>query len=463
MSPPRPAVVWRGVSFRLGLTLLVGIVGVSFAGIFIPDPLTARAAGLSIVCLALWLGEVVPAFLPTLLLLALAPLLLGDLGPGLELRTVLGWAADPVLLLFFGGFVLGEAASEHGIDRQLAERALRFSGGRARRLVVLVSLVTAGLSMWMSNIAAAALMIASIRPLTGTAIAGPDGPPRGLDPGLFRALLVAIAMGANLGGMATPIGSGPNAIAIAAMPEEHPITFAAWMAFAIPLVVLSLAVALGIIVIQHRVAGSVSVGLVPSEARPGERPLHVATLGGIAILAWLTEPLHGVSAPTVSLLLATALFMFGLVPAARLRGLDWGTLILIAGGLALGQLVEHTGLLGLLGPLLGDSDAPGVIRITILLFLSALLSAVMSNTATATLLIPVALAAGHGGPALPVLVALAASFGLPFVVSTPPNAMAAGAGARASDLLLPGLILLVLGVLVLAVSGPAVLAMFGVG
>jgi sodium-dependent dicarboxylate transporter 2/3/5 len=92
-----------------------------------------------------------------------------------------------------------------------------------------------------------------------------------------------------------------------------------------------------------------------------------------------------------------------------------------------------------------------------LLLLTATLSAVMSNTATATLLVPVASALLPGLPGAPILVALAASFGMPFVVSTPANAMAVGAGARSADLLAPGLILMVGGCLVLALTGPTVL------
>lgn len=116
------------------------------------------------------------------------------------------WAADPVLALFFGGFALGAAASRHGIDVHIAEPALVLSRHRRRRLLALVIAATAALSMWISNIAAAALMLAALRPHLHH---GERTQP-------FRgAMLLGVAMGANLGGMATPIRTGPNGIAIA--------------------------------------------------------------------------------------------------------------------------------------------------------------------------------------------------------------------------------------------------------
>jgi sodium-dependent dicarboxylate transporter 2/3/5 len=355
--------------------------------------------------------------------------------------------ADPVLALFFGGFVLGEAASVHGIDRLLARRAFLLAGGQVRWLVAVVLGVTAFLSMWMSNIAAAALMIAAMKPMFGSS---PEG--------VRRALLVAVALGANLGGMATPIGTGPNAIALAQIPGEPP-SFLAWMAFALPLTVGSLVVAYGMLRVAHPL-GDQTLHVPMAGTAEGERPLQVGGVALLAIAAWLLEPWHGVSAATVALALAAALFGTGLVPAARLRNVDWSTLLLIAGGLGLGELIERTGVLPSLASWLDAREAPPWLLRMALLSLAALMSALMSNTATAAMLIPLALALEPSSRALPILVAMAASFGMPFVISTPPNAMAVGAGASSRDLLWPGLVLMGGGCLVLALTGPAVLGWF---
>ncbi|MDP2308042.1 MAG: SLC13 family permease [Pseudomonadota bacterium] len=451
VSPaPLSSAASRPSALRWGLTLVAAAVGAGASLAAFADPTAARAGIVASLCLALWLGEVVPGFVPTLLLLVAVPLAL----PAFEPRVVLGWMADPVLALFFGGFVLGEAARVHGIDQALAGAAVRYTRGRPRRLIAGLATTTAFLSMWMSNIAAAALMFACVRPLC------PE------DGRLRRAVLVAVALGANLGGMATPIGSGPNAIAIASM--DVPIPFVSWMAFAVPLVAASLAFAVVLLLVVHRVGSEVVTEalpppLPPADGAPTQRPVLVGVVAAAAILAWLAEPLHGVDAPLVSLALAAVLFGSALVPAERLRQVDWSTLLLIAGGIGLGRLVEATNLLTPLAATLASPDQPSGFRLGALLFASAVLSSIMSNTGTAALLVPLAIAVVPDIPTAPVLVALAASFGMPFVVSTPPNAMAVGAGARAQDLALPGFVLLIGGCALLAITGPWVLGAFGVG
>ena len=439
VAPPTP---WR-------LRLTVGLVTAALAVasvLLIDDPVAGRAAALAIVCIGLWLGEIVPAFVPTLVLLVGTAAGLG--APGSTIGSALASMADPVLALFFGGFVLGEAASAHGLDRVILRRAVEGTGGRARALVVVVMAVTAFLSMWMSNIAAAALMIASLKPALDA-----------MDDGTRRALLVAVAFGANLGGMATPIGTGPNAIAIGAI--EDPPSFVHWMAFALPLTVLSLAVALLLIVVRHGARGTVVIPEMAKADAQVDRPGVVAAIAVVTIAAWLTEPFHHLPAAGVSLACATVLFGSGLLAPARLRALDWSTLFLVAGGIGIGQLLEGSGLLGGWSGALAASEAPRWMVVLGLLFAAAAMSAVMSNTASAALLVPIALAIEPGSRSLPILVALAASFGMPFVMSTPPNAMVVGAGARSADLLVPGMILLVFGCLVLAATGPTVLALFG--
>jgi sodium-dependent dicarboxylate transporter 2/3/5 len=434
---------------RWALALIAAVAGVwgSFVGF---EGAHARAAGaITAVCLALWLSEVVPSFVPTLVLVVAAPL---ALAPDVEMRTVLGWMADPVLALFFGGFVLGEAAAVHGLARLLATTAVRGAGGRARWLVAGAAAMTAFLSMWMSNVAAAALMFACVQPMF------PE------DSRLRRAVLVAVALGANLGGMATPISSGPNAIAIAAMERSTP--FLSWMVFAVPLLVGSLAVAVVLLVLVHRVRASdriPTITPVPEGTGVAQRPVWVAVVAAVAILAWVTEPLHGVPAPIVSMALAVTLFATRLVPAERIRHLDWGTLLLIAGGVGLGRLAEATGLIDPIATALVSAGEGPVVRLAVLVFASAVLASVMSNTGTAALMVPLSVAVLPEVPTAPILIALASSYGMPFVVSTPPNAMAVGAGARGKDLLLPGLVLLVAGCLILALTGPYALKVFGVG
>ncbi len=435
----------RSAWIRLAIVLVIGGGGAAAALIVIDDPLRGRAAAVAILCLALWLGEAVPAFVPTLLLLALAP------WSGVSMARSLTWAADPVLALFFGGFVLAAALARHGIDRRLVAGALTAARGSGARLVGLTLAAALVLSMWMSNVAAAALLLAALKPALDSAV---------MDQRLRRALLLAVAFGAGLGGMATPISSGPNAIAIAAMDEASRPGFARWMAFATPLAVLMAGVAWLLIV---TVTGARRAGPVPIPPDPGDslsrNAFATLALGAATIAAWLSEPWHGIDAPIIALVLATTLFCARIVDRRDLARLDWETLILIAGGIALGRLLEHSGLTQ--AAALALADAPPWAIIIGAIGGAALGSAVMSNTATATMLIPIAATLDPHPPTLPILVALACSFGLPFVISTPPNAMAVGAGLPARNLLVPGVALMLLGCALLALTGPWVLGLFG--
>lgn len=407
-------------------------------------------AALVALCLALWLTELVPPFVPTLLLLAGAPWVIRGETPAAALGLAIDWAADPVLVLFLGGLVLAAAARRHGLDVALAERVVAWSGGSVRRLAALALVGTAFLSMWMSNVASCALVMGALAPLLERLEKTP------LE---RRALLVAIAMGANVGGIVTPIGSGPNGIAIAAVAPRLVVSFASWMAFAAPLAALLLAAAY--LLVRPRIARTSTVAAGGEVARLESGARRVLAVAAAAVLLWLTEPLHGMPSAAVAIALAAALFVSGLLRAEDLSRVDGSTLLLVAGGVLVGKLVEEGGLVGpLVTWLASEPSSSFAVRLG-LCALAAVLSALMSNTATAALLIPVALRIDPT-PVSVLLVALATSLGCPFVVSTPPNALAGRLGATAGDLARPGLLLLVGGVILLAVTGPTMLGLFGV-
>lgn len=424
-----PARRWAGVN--LMLTALAALAVVVLPWVLTEDPVIAGAAAVGGLCLVLWLGELVPPYVPTFVLWALTPLALGSFGEQFGLRQVLGWSAEPVLALFLGGFALSAAASRYGIDSWVAGLAVRLSRGRRLALLALAILATATLSMWISNIAAAAMKIAALHPLFA-------GMP--LDDRFRRALLIGIAVGANFGGIATPIGTGPNAIAIAALAAQepsYPITFLSWMAFALPLALGLSAAGFVLLALRFRVAGTASLPELPARP-PSGRARWVVLVFAAAVAAWLTEPLHGASSALVALLATAVLFGSGLLERRDLARIDWSTLLLIAGGIGLGNLFEQSGVVSAAASLIPWAEMPGLFRILLLCLASALLSALMSNTATATLLIPLA-ASLDPSPAIAVLIAVAASLGTPFAISTPPNAMVYGEGGITSrDLWFPG-------------------------
>ncbi|HZI09783.1 MAG TPA: SLC13 family permease [Myxococcus sp.] len=443
-APPRrswlrPALALAGVS-AVALVAAFGVEG----------PVASRTVLVGGVCLVLWLTELTPPFVPTLLLLGATPVLLGPLETAYRLPSVLTWCADPVLVLFLGGFTLEVAAMRHGLDSAVARHVVRLSGGRPRLLLLLVMGGVAFLSMWMSNVAAAAMMLAALRPIL---LASPAGGP------LRPALLLSVAMGANFGGMATPVGSGPNALAVSAANPYAPITFAGWMGLALPLTALMLVLGMGLILLRFRVSGRLELPV--QEARPLDRSGRaVLWVSAACVVAWLSEPLHGVSAPVVALGATALLFGSGLLKREDLGKLDWSTLVLIAGGLCLGRLMEHS---GLVAQALAGADFTGwprTAQLGMLVTVAAVLAALMSNTGTAALLIPLALQLVPGA-STPVLIAMGCSFGIPFVISTPPNAMAAGEGLDAGELLRLGLPLMLAGCLLVSLTGPAVLRLLG--
>ncbi len=430
--------------------LVVAVVLSALLGV--DDPVFARALAVVGACLVLWLTEAVPPYVPTLLLWAVTPLLLGGYGKQFHLTSVLAWSAHPVLALFLGGFALSVAAQRHGIDNLIARVAVRLSRGNRLALMVIVMAATASLSMWMSNIAAAAMMLVALHPLlVGISKSDP----------FRRATLVGIALGANFGGIATPIGTGPNGIAIAAVSHSGAVTFLDWMMFALPLAVGLIAAGALILAIRFHVGGTAKLPNIPVKA-PTRQGRFVVLVFLITVAAWLTEPIHRTSSAIVALLAAAVLFGSGLLHRKDIAQIDWSTLGLIAGGIAVGSLLEQSGLPKFAGDAMPWQALPQVVRLFLLCCTAAILSSLMSNTAAVTILIPLA-ASIDPSPSTPILIAIAASLGIPFAISTPPNAMVYGEGGLTfSDLAVPGLILMILGCVLVSTTGPLVLKLAGI-
>lgn len=441
--------------------VILTVLGISLAAIFAFDStvlrLTTIIAG---TCLALWLSELVPPFVPTLLLWTLSPLLLGFFDKKFSLPNVLTWAADPVLALFLGGFAIGVATERYGFDKKLAQLSLKASGRSFPKFLLFTIFLTAFLSMWISNIAAAALMLACLRPIAKHF----EDNDR-----LRRMLLVGIALGANIGGISTPVGTGPNAIALAHVSITHHVSFLDWMFLAIPLAFGMLIFGYLILIfrsdLQHQKTENLPAKLTlqnEEEGKFGLGEIGFLIVISLTILAWLTEPLHGISASIVALGATSVLFLSGLLKAKDLSKIDWSTLILIAGGITLGKLLEQTGIVKTLAENISWQEINPTLGLFLLCFASAILSALMSNTATAVLLIPLA-GAFFPEPSTAILIAISASFGMPFVISTPPNAMVYGeGGVKFKDLFLPGIILMLTGCLLVSLTGRFILNLAGI-
>lgn len=438
-----------------------------------PLGIASRAAGIAGVCLVLWLTQWVPVWIPTLLLWVSTPALLWQLDARFSPFQVVQWSVDPVLALFLGGFALAAAARCQGVDASVAAVALRMAGRSPTRLLMAAAGATALLSMWMSNVAAAALMLNAFRPIWDRETASSA---------LRRALLLVIALSADVGGISTPIGTGANGIALAAVENVQHISFVHWMAFGVPLAAALVVASVALVVFRLRPSAPVVAADLPTTATvnpavenvtlpatavndrapSSQKPRRwLGVIFAATVLLWLTEPLHGKAAWLVALGAVGALLVLRVLPWRELRNLDWGTLLLVAGGIGMGALLDRSGIVHAMAGRLPMQDLPEFVRIFALCIVSATLSALMSNTGTAALLIPLA-ATFDPSPSTAIIVAVAASLGVPFVVSTPPNAMAVAGGLKSTDLLIPGLILMIGGSFVIALTGHWVLRAVGI-
>lgn len=443
---------WLLAPLALFTVLLWPIPGIS--------PEAHRLTAILAFTLVLWICESVPIAVTALL----GPALCIVLGVGSD-KAVLAPFGSPIIFLFIGTFFLAEAMKKHGLDRRLALGVLSLPGmaGGPRRLYAALALLTAGLSMWMSNVATTAVMLPIALGLLRAC------PEIGEDRESRTRLVLLIAFSASVGGLATPVGTPPNLIALGFLRELAGVdlSFVRWMQIAVP---LSLILTVFLILLLPPRAKSWSVG-ADRELRawlreekhrlgpwqPGE--LNASAALAAALLLWLYPgavelvwgaPRFGADwvartfpEETVGLLAGLAMFV---LPAGRRPWaptlewkeavrIDWGTILLFAGGLALGKQMFDTGLVKALGEAVSIGMGPGAGLWWIVaagIVLSLVLSETTSNTATANVMVPVMIAVAQAAGVNPVPVALAVclacSFGFALPVSTGPNAMAYATG-----------------------------------
>ena len=396
-----------------------------------------------VVAAILWVSELIPLFVTSLVILVLEVVWLAPVMNAHALPAGPTTFSAPffsnVILLFLGGLSLSAAFSKFLIAERLARWVLVRTGQRPARVLLGVIITTAFLSMWMSNTATAAMMLGLAMPLLSKVAA--DDPFR-------RALVLAIAFSANLGGLGTPIGTPPNAIAMGYMAKQGMApSFGMWMLLAAPVLLLAL-LALWLMLLRMFPARARAIELAQaSRFQWSWRSRLVVAVSCLTALFWLTGGLHGTPSGIVALVPVIVFFGARLLTRDDLRRLSWDVLILAGGGLSLGVAVEQSGL-GIFFVSLLDTEGVGFAALAVpLAVTAALMTSIMSNTATANLLIPVVLAIS-GVPLAPLLLTVAYTCSCIMVlpVSTPPNAMVFGSGMiRAKDMFLPGAIISAIG------------------
>lgn len=408
-----------------------------------------RTAGAAVLMAVFWIAEPIPIPATALLPLVLFPALgLGDI------RESAAPFANPIIFLFLGGFIIALAMQRWGLHRRVAIALIGTLGTRPPSIVAGFLLASALVSMWVSNTATALMML----PIAMSVVAlFPQGERRSANQAAFgTALLLAVAYGATTGGMATLIGTPPNALLAAYVQDIYgwSIGFGQWMLIGVPIVLASLPL---VYLVLTRVMFTLDTHELPGMAAlidrereslgtPGRGELAVAIVFALTAAGWVFQPLIVSAVPLMSdttIAIAGALLLF-MIPVNLTRGefvmdwaatrdIPWGVLLLFGGGLSLAGNIERHGLAAYLGTLAGGLGGwPDIVVLAIVCFGILLLTELTSNTATAATFLPItgALALSLGQNPLFFLVptALAANCSYMMPVGTPPNAIVYGSG-----------------------------------
>lgn len=413
-------------------------------------PLSA-AITLVILCIAagLWITETVPLFVTSFIILFLTIVwLLPTMESGTSSSLFLAPFFSDIILLFLGGFVLSTALHKYQLDEQMARWIIRRAGNTLPRLMLGIMLITAFLSMFLSNTATAAMMLALVLPIIRDL--EPEHPAR-------KTLVLAVPFSANAGGLGTPVGSPPNAIAMEYMREMGIApTFGKWMMLGVPGAIIVVLMAWLILLIPTR--GKCELGKLECERLNltwNKEIILVLATTIITILGWLTQSYHGWSTGTVALIPLILFFGVKILNIRDLRSLSWDVLLLMGGGLCLGTAISASGLATWIVAFLPSQVLSLYPAAVIFAIAACLMSCLMSNTATANLIMPMiaGLALDQSAPVL-LSTAVACSIAMALPVSTPPNAMAfASEEICVADLLKPGLIITVLSLIIALTLG----------
>lgn len=377
----------------------------------------------------LWITEAAPPFAVGIFIVGFLVYALGN-ADGIDVGKYVKTWSDGIIILFLGGFFLAEGMQKTRLDYKLLQKLLPYFGQQARYILLGLMLTTACISMLMSNTATTAMMIATAAPLYTNSKSN-----------FARALLLGIPAAASIGGMGTVIGSPPNAITVGALAQRGiNIGFIDWMIVGMPLAIILTLVFWRILVSAYKIGKDpldTSFLTAPQDGAPAVNPLQEQIMMAILALTlffWMAgKPLFGIPTAAVSGIPIAGLTLTGILTGKDVRALPWDTLMLVAGGLALGLAIEEQHLAEYYVEKLKHVQIDYHTLIILFALITVTLSNFMSNTAATAILIPVALSVtaliGDHNPAiLPLIIGFSASCALFLPVSTPPNAIAYSTG-----------------------------------
>lgn len=404
-------------------------------------PVEVRVIAIFLMAALFWILEPVPIWTTSMLVIVVSlatvsnqclPFLNGDdVGKLVSSKAIMATFADPIIMLFLGGFFLAAAATKYQLDMNLAKVLLKPFGKNPKFVLLGLMMITAVFSMFMSNTATAAMMLAILAPVLAMFDADDKG---------RAAFALAIPIAANVGGMGTPIGTPPNAIALKALGDMgETVSFGTWMAFGIPYVVILILIAWVLLLFMFPIKKQSMELNVGGKFLKTPKAIIVYITFAVTVLLWvLGKGIVGMDSNVVAMIPMAVFAVTQVITKDDLKKMSWDVLWLVAGGFALGLELQQTGLAkNLIAAIPFETWSPFGLMVgagIICLFMANF----MSHTATASLLIPIIAVVGTnvgsnldglgGVIALLVSVAFASSLGMSLPISTPPNALAHATG-----------------------------------
>ncbi len=452
----------KKIGLLLGPVLFFGILS-------LPSPMISTTAD-AVIAVALWMvlwwiTEVVHIAVTALLPLLLFPLL--KIMPIADVGANYG---SPIIFLFFGGFILALALEKVNLHKRIALTIIKFTGTTPNQVVLGFMIATAFMSMWISNTASTVVMLPIALSVIKLLMNDKDGFTKA-DKNFALNVLLGIAFSANVGGIATVIGTPPNSVLIGLLENQYQteISFLQWMSFGLPFSILMVGLCYIVLVKWifpcKDIVFDASVNIISEElkklGRVSKEEKRVLTIFAITVFLWITRTLINTLIPglklsdtIISLIGAVSLFS---IPLSLKKGdfilqwsdtekLAWGILLLFGGGLALAKGMATTGIVDLVTNGIAARSFPIVITVSLLIALMLFMTELMSNVALVAVLAPVVagIAMGLEIPILhlliPVTMASSCAFMLP--MATPPNAIVFASGhIKVSEMVKAGILL----------------------
>ncbi len=471
--------VGRGVKLAVAITLslILWCLPIETFGIEGLTVIEQRLISIFVFATLMWVFEAVPAWTTSVLIVVLLLLTVsdsslwffiqgipaGELGHTVKYKSIMHCFADPIIMLFIGGFILAIAATKSGLDVLLARVMLKPFGTQSRYVLLGFIMVTAVFSMFLSNTATAAMMLTFLTPVLKSLPADGKGK---------IGLAMSIPVAANIGGMGTPIGTPPNAIALKYLndPEglDLNIGFGEWMGFMMPYTIVVLFIAWFILLRLFPFKQKTIELQIDGEAKKDWRSILVYVTFAVTVLLWMSDKFTGVNSNVVAMIPVAVFCVTGVITKRDLEEISWSVPWMVAGGFALGVALQETGLAQHMIESIPFNTWPPVLMIVGSGLICYAMANFISHTATAALLVPILAIAGismrenlsslGGVETLLIGVAVGSSLAMVLPISTPPNALAHATGMiQQKDMEKVGLIMgaigLVLGYTMLIILG----------